>query len=169
MGIELLDSESGGLRIAATVGYPPDVDNDALQPLGEGITGWVAQHGEPILAPDVRLDSHYTETVSDTRSELCVPLVAGSQVIGVINVESPQLNAFTDDHLRLLSTLASNLTIVVELARMVDNLEQMVNERTAELQESIEERARLQQEIIETQKQVIQELSTPVIPTHPRC
>ena len=119
----LLDSESGALRMEASVGYSPDVVKDLRIRLGEGITGWVAQHGEPALVPDVRLDPRYYEGDPDIRSELCIPLAAGPLVVGVLNVESPQVNAFTDDDQRLLSTLASNLTVLIERARLFEEME----------------------------------------------
>jgi len=120
VGIEMLDQESRALRIEAAVGYPSNMSIDTLQPLGEGIAGWVVQHGEPLLVPDVRLDPRYIDTVSDTRSELCVPLIADSQVIGVLNVESPRPNVFTDTDLRLLNMLASNLSVLVERAHLLE-------------------------------------------------
>ena len=123
VALMLLEPGSGLLHMEASVGYPPDVVKDLRLRLGEGITGWVAQHGEPALVPDVRLDSRYYEGVSDTRSELCVPLVSGSQIIGVLNVESPQLNAFTNDDQRLLSTLAGNLAMLIERARLFEEVE----------------------------------------------
>jgi GAF domain-containing protein len=164
VGIALVDWEESRLRVAASVGYPSEVLTGTISTLDEGITGWVARHNEPVLIPDVREDPRYIDVASDTRSELCVPLVVGSQVIGVLNVESPQPNAFTSDDLRLLSTLAHNLGVVTELARLVESLEQMVEERTTDLRESLEEREQLQQEVIEAQKQALKELSTPIIP-----
>jgi len=119
----LLEPESGVLRLEASVGYPPGAIKDLRLKLGEGIVGWVAQHGQPALVPDVRLDPRYFEVAPDIRSELCVPLTAGPLIIGVLNVESIKLNAFTKDDQRLLSTLASNLTMLVERARLFEQVE----------------------------------------------
>ena len=159
-----LDDETGMLRVAANEGYAADVVEGLHLPLGEGVVGWVAQRGEPVLLGNVLEDDRYREVTSDTRSELCVPLVANSKVIGALNIESPKQNAFNEDDQRLLSTLAGNLAILVERARLFENLEQMVADRTRELQESLQESERLQKEIIEAQKQAIRELSTPIIP-----
>ncbi len=123
VALMLLEPESGSLRMEASVGYPPDVVKGLRLRLGQGITGWVAQHGEPLLVPDVGLDPRYYEAALDTRSELCVPMSTGSLVIGVLNVESPQPNVFTDDDQRLLSTLASNLTVLIERARLFEEVE----------------------------------------------
>jgi signal transduction histidine kinase/DNA-binding response OmpR family regulator len=122
VGIELLDRDSGVLWAKASVGYAEEVYEMPI-PLGSGITGWVAQHGEPVLVPDVRLDPRYIEIDSDTRSELCIPLIIGSEVIGVLNVESSRIDAFTDDDVQLLSTLASNLAVLTERARLFEEVE----------------------------------------------
>jgi len=123
VALMLLDPESGRLRVEANVGYPPEVAKNLRLRSGEGITGWVAQRGEPALVPDVRLDPRYVEGAPDTRSELCVPLAAGPLVIGVLNVESTQPNGFTEDDLRLLNTLASNLAVLIERARLFEEVE----------------------------------------------
>ncbi len=123
VGLMLLDQENGALRVKANTGYLADQIRDVHVPVGEGITGWVAQHGESCFVPDVRLDPRYIEIDSGTRSELCVPLVAGSRVIGVLNVESTQPDAFTPDDQRLLNTLAGNLTVLIERARLFEEIE----------------------------------------------
>ena len=123
VAVMLLDPASGVLRIEASAGYPPEaIKNLHLRP-GEGITGWVAKYGKPVLVSDVRLDSRYVEISPDIRSELGVPIIAGPQIIGVLNVESPHLNAFTADDQRLLSTLASNLAVITERARLFEKVE----------------------------------------------
>ncbi|HDQ73130.1 MAG TPA: STAS domain-containing protein, partial [Chloroflexi bacterium] len=93
-----------------------------------------------------------------------VPLIASERVIGIINIESPQVDAFSEDEVRLLNTLASNLAVFVERAQLFDQMEQRVEERTRDLRASMEERERLQQEVIEVQQQALRELSSPVIP-----
>ena len=123
VAILLLEPGGGTLRLEAGVGYPPDLIGNLRLELGEGITGWVAHHGQPALVPDVLQDPRYYEGASNVRSELCVPLVVGPWVIGVLNVESPQPNAFTNDDLRLLSTLANNLAVLVERASLFEEVE----------------------------------------------
>jgi signal transduction histidine kinase len=121
--VMLLDPASGTLHIEASAGYSPDaIRNLHLRP-GEGITGWVAKYGKPALVSDVHLDPRYVGISPDIRSELAVPIIAGPHIIGVLNVESPRLNAFTADDQRLLSTLASNLAILIERARLFETVE----------------------------------------------
>ncbi|MFQ6099969.1 MAG: GAF domain-containing protein [Anaerolineae bacterium] len=144
VGLELLDPASGTLRVEASVGCPEAVKDLHLR-LGEGINGWVAQHGEPVLVPDVRLDPRYVEGDPDTRSELCVPLAAGSQIIGVLNVESHRLNDFTEDDLRLLSTLANNLVVLIERACLFEEVETARTELQQRAQALEEANVRLQE------------------------
>lgn len=128
----LLDPESGTLRMEAG-NLPAGARNLHLRP-GQGIAGWVVQHGEPLLVPDVRRDPRYIEVIPDVRSELCVPLAAGPLVIGALDVGSPQLNGFTEHDQRLLSTLASNLAILIERARLFEAVEaaRLESQRRAE-------------------------------------
>ncbi len=88
----------------------------------EGIVGWVAAMGEPKLVNDVSQEPLYVgypdQTIDETRSEVVVPLIFGSQVIGVLDVESNQLNYFTNDDLFILKTLAAQISTGLEDARL---------------------------------------------------
>jgi PAS domain S-box-containing protein len=100
--------------------------------IGQGITGWVAQTGQPALVPDVTGDPRYLPFDPEVRSELCVPLRSGARVIGVLNVESRQLDAFSERDLQLLTTLAHNLTIIVDNIRLLEEV-RAANDRLQEL------------------------------------
>lgn len=137
VSLMLLDQDSGLLQVKASVGYPPETIQNLRLRLGEGISGWVAQHGEPVLVPDVRLDPRYYEVAVETRSEICVPLIVSSQVIGVLNIESPEFNAFTEEDQRLLSILAHSLAMLIERARLFEESQkarQQAEARVRELQ-----------------------------------
>lgn len=108
--------------------------------LGAGITGWVASTGQSVRIGDVRQDSRYHSLRSSIRSELCVPLLAGERVIGVLNVETEKLDAYTEADQRLLETLAAQIAVAVQNAHLLEQvqthaaqLEQRVAARTAEL------------------------------------
>jgi GAF domain-containing protein len=135
VGIGLLDPGSNTLRLGGSAGYSPDVIGHLHSPLGEGIVGWVAQQGQPLLVPDVRLDPRYVEVDPDIRSELCVPLLSGSQVIGILNAESPQPEAFTEDDQRLLSTLANNLAVLIQRARLFEETQAAYQQAEARVHE----------------------------------
>jgi len=86
--------------------------------LGTGIVGWVAQHGQSIRAGDVTKDKRYLATFKNIRSELCVPLMARGKVIGVLNIQSTQLDEYTERDESLLTALANSAAIALENARL---------------------------------------------------
>lgn len=96
---------------------------------GAGITVAVACSGEPIYAPDVRKDSRYVEVRAATRSELAVPLRVKGHVIGVLNVESVKVDAFSSADVRLFSTLAAQAAVAIENARLYEQARQEITER----------------------------------------
>ena len=118
--------------------------------LGMGITGWVAQTGQSVCVGDVRLDPRYHSLRDDIRSELCVPLRTGDEILGIINVETPRPNAYTEADQRVLETVAAQIATALQNARLYESiqrhaaeLEQRVAERTAELNQRIAEVGKL--------------------------
>jgi signal transduction histidine kinase len=85
---------------------------------GQGITGWVAQTGQSICLGDVRQDPRYLPMRDNIRSELCAPLYAGNQIIGVVNVETSRLNAYTPADQRLLETVAAQIAVAIQNTRL---------------------------------------------------
>jgi phosphoserine phosphatase RsbU/P len=88
----------------------------------EGIVGAAATLKEPVLVPDATIDARYVMVNPETRSELAIPMMHKGKVIGVLDLESPQLNYFTDDHVQTLSILAANLAVSLENARLYEQL-----------------------------------------------
>ncbi len=90
------------------------------QHFGEGIIGWVAATGEYLLANDVSQEPRYIaddpRLLPDTRSELAVPLLVDGEVVGVLDVQSRQLNAFGDEDLFVLTALANQVAVAVDAA-----------------------------------------------------
>ena len=113
--------------------------------VGEGVAGWVAQHAEPVLIPDVGRDPRFKPfeiPESSVRSLLCLPLVEGDQVWGVLNLSHPDLDAFTEDNERILSIVAgqaaialANVQLFAQLQQMNEALEEMVTRRTSEVRQ----------------------------------
>lgn len=87
----------------------------------EGIIGWVAEHGEILLANDVSAEPRYIpddpRLLPDTRAELAVPLIVEGEVLGVLDVQSTQLNAFGQDDIFVLRTLADQVAVAVKSAQ----------------------------------------------------
>lgn len=109
-------------------------DNNFATPLGHGITGHVALTAQPALVPDVGLDPRYLAVEPGVRSELCVPLISGEQVLGVINVESARLAAFEEADQRLLVTIARQVATALAKLRLFERLIQAEHQRAGELE-----------------------------------
>src|SRR6202142_2763412 len=117
-GILLLNEKTQELRIRFQVGYTREVAQRMRIKVGEGVTGIAAQRREAILVDDVSKDPRYISAVPNVRSELAVPLIIKNRLIGVIDIESPQPNHFTEEHKRLLTLIASRMAVGIENARL---------------------------------------------------
>jgi phosphoserine phosphatase RsbU/P len=91
-------------------------------PIGRGLVGYAAQHKEPVLVSDVGKDPRYINANPETRSELCVPLIHKDRVIGVLDIEHTRRGYFTDDHVRTITTLAAQVAIAIENARLYEHV-----------------------------------------------
>ncbi|MBA2447164.1 MAG: GAF domain-containing protein, partial [Chloroflexi bacterium] len=112
------------------------------QRVGEGMVGWAAATGQTQLANDVLNDPHFMQCQGfRTRAELDLPLRVGGRVLGVLGIESEQLGAFAEDEVPFLETLADQIAVAIENARLVG--------RARELAVS-EERNRVAREIHDT-------------------
>jgi sigma-B regulation protein RsbU (phosphoserine phosphatase) len=91
-------------------------------PLGRGVVGYAAQMKQAVLVPDVGKSERYIATNPETRSELAVPLIYQEKVIGVLDLEHTRRGYFTEDHKRTLITLAAQLAIAIENARLYEEI-----------------------------------------------
>jgi len=124
--ILLLDERGEELVIVRERGYPEETRGLRIPMNGkEGISRWVAEHGEILYVPDVREDPRYVPGVPDARSELAVPIQILERTIGVLNVESDRLDAFDSSEAQLLQALASQLALALELQRVRRELERL--------------------------------------------
>ena len=90
--------------------------------LGKGLVGYAVQHREAVLVPDVNKDSRYIRLNPETRSELAVPLIYKDKVIGVLDLEHTRRGFFTEDHKRTVTTLAAQVAIALENARLYEEI-----------------------------------------------
>ena len=90
--------------------------------VGEGITGWVAQFGQPARVGDVTQDRRYVSVRREVRSELAVPLEVQGEVRGVINVDSERADAFTPEDQELLQELAVQAAKVIHHTWLYEQL-----------------------------------------------
>jgi GAF domain-containing protein/anti-sigma regulatory factor (Ser/Thr protein kinase) len=126
----LVAADAKHLEIVASSFDGTDGGHQRALRIGEGITGQTALTGRPILVSDVTLVENYIPVFPKVRSVLCVPLKFGGRVIGVLKVESTQLNAFGSDDQHLLTTVAGQLAVGIENARLHHETQQRLREMT---------------------------------------
>src|ERR1700683_2153652 len=116
--VMLVDEDSGRLYHRFTIGYKQEEFENWRIPIGQGITGTAALTGQAVRVSDVSQDPRYINAIESVRSELAVPLMLKGRAIGVLDIQSPQLDYFTRDQQNILTLLASRLAIAIENARL---------------------------------------------------
>jgi len=122
LSIMLYDEEQKVFRHRLDVKHGQRVQGKLRVAASEGIVGAAATLKEPVLVPDVTVDPRYLMVNPETRSELAIPMLHKGRILGVVDLESPQLNAFTQDHVQTLSILAANLAVSLENARLYEQV-----------------------------------------------
>jgi signal transduction histidine kinase/HAMP domain-containing protein len=133
VGLFIVDRERGELVMRAKAGafrdlFPP---GHRLK-LDQGMVGWAGRHGETLLANDVEAEPRYTNLypgVMPTRSELSVPVLVGQEIVGVLDVQNSQLNAFDENDRVVMETLADQIAVAIENARLYETVQQELAER----------------------------------------
>ena len=146
VNIFLFEPSSGKLILKAIClsGYKGVIPLDVPLEMGEeGIVAWVAQTGEPLLVNDVSKEPRYSfiEELSAINSELAVAVRIGDKILGVLDIESDELDAFSEADLNTAQTLADQLAIAIENARLYQETGQIA---------VMEERNRMAREIHDT-------------------
>lgn len=128
----LVDQEKKELYFAIAVGDAAEAIRNLRLPIGEGIAGWVAQHGEAVVVPDVAKDARFTRRIDDvskfkTSSILCVPLMCRNVVLGVIElVKDPtDVEPFTEEHLSFLAPFADFAAIAIDNASSFQKVKEL--------------------------------------------
>ncbi len=119
--IFLLDEEKQELYLRFAIGHPADVVKNLRIKVGDGVTGTAALERTTVVVDDVRKYPRYIEAVKSARSELAVPLISQNRVVGVLDIESPELGYFREDQVKLLNLLASQIAIAIENARVYES------------------------------------------------
>ena len=121
--ILLLDSAGEKLQHRFSLRFNESIHLKHEIPLGRGLVGYAAETKQAVLVPDVTKDSRYLETNPETRSELAVPLIYKNKVIGVLDLEHTRRGFFTEEHQRTMTTLAAQIAIALENARLYEEIE----------------------------------------------
>ncbi len=139
--IMLANREKNLLEVKASMGYAEDIAKVQV-PIGSGITGWAAAHKRPLRIKDVSDDPRYIRISSNTRSELAIPLVYRNELLGVLNVESEQTDAYTENDEEMLGTLGGSLAAIIANARLLEQIriqaerERLIYEVTSKIRRS---------------------------------
>jgi diguanylate cyclase (GGDEF)-like protein len=126
----MTDEEHHELYFAIAVGDASASLKSVRLRIGEGIAGWVAEHGEPLLVPDVTKDERFTSRIDEmtrwkTRSILCIPLRSKNRVLGVIQLINVETKSFGSDQIMLLHAMADYAAIAIDNARAVEKIQEL--------------------------------------------
>jgi sigma-B regulation protein RsbU (phosphoserine phosphatase) len=118
--ILLTNREKNTLEAKASTGYAENITVEI--PIGSGVTGWAAAHKRPLRVKNVTEDPRYIAISSNTRSELAIPLVYRNELLGVLNVESELVDAYTENDEEMLGTLGGSLAAIIANARLLEQI-----------------------------------------------
>lgn len=110
--------------------FPPD----HTQKLKDGIIGWVATHGEKVVANDVNHEPRYISLIADhtiTQAELCLPIKIAAQILGVLNIQSPRLNAFSENDVVAMEMLMDQIAVALANSRLHAEMQRRTKEWAA--------------------------------------
>jgi len=161
--VSLMILEDEHLIVKEAIGLPEEVIGKARVPLGSGISGHVGQTGEPVLINDISQHDRFKPSKFkkqySTQSALCVPLLRGDRVLGVINANNKTSGAsFVRSDLDLLVTIAAQVAMAVDNAGLFHGLE----EKAEALAQAHEELLRLDKDKTELILNISHELKTPL-------
>jgi diguanylate cyclase (GGDEF)-like protein len=127
----MLDEATNELYFEIAIGAGADKLKDVRLKVGEGIAGWVAQNGEPVLVEDVKRDARFTSRIDeltqmDTRSVVCVPIKGKEKILGVIElINCLGRESFRKADIPILKSLADYAAIALENARYIQRIHEL--------------------------------------------
>jgi len=126
------ESEEPVLELVSVDGNQHKMEIGGKVPISSGMIGWTAKHGKRILANDIREEHRYINNFPDkmlTMSELTIPIIVGEEIVGVFDVQSPKLNAFGENDIILMETIADQLARSIENSRLYESIQYELYER----------------------------------------
>jgi PAS domain S-box-containing protein len=133
VGLFLHDLESSFLVLKARAGqYAPLFPDEHRLPIGQGMVGWAAESFETVLSNNVETEPHYINLFPDlirTQSELSIPITAGEALLGVLDIQSENLDSFEDHDRIVMETLVDQMAAAIENARLYEATQRELKER----------------------------------------
>lgn len=138
--VRLYDAETDTIKVLALDRQGMTVEeteaeierlNQAIARSGQGLSGWVIQHGEAVISGNVQADQRYFGTFPNIQSGIYVPIRVGERVLGVITAESLEKDAFTEHDKQLLTTLANQVAAAIQNAQLFAETRQRLRELEA--------------------------------------
>ncbi len=120
-GVLLLNESAQMLELKLAVEFGESCKQPSLK-IGEGLVGYAALHKVPVVVDDVTTDPRYIPCVADVRSELVIPLLHNDRCIGVFDLASPDLAAFSKRDVEILTPLANHTAVAIENARLYEKV-----------------------------------------------
>jgi diguanylate cyclase (GGDEF)-like protein len=126
----MVDEPKDELYFAIAVGAASEALTEARLKMGEGIAGWVAKNGQPLIVPDVQADPRFSPrldeiTRSQTRSIICVPLRSKHRVLGVIQLVNVNVQGLSEQEMFFLQALCDYAAISIENAKSVEKIQEL--------------------------------------------
>jgi diguanylate cyclase (GGDEF)-like protein len=126
----MVDNVSGELYYAIAVGENAESLKGLRVPLGEGVAGWVAATGNPLIVPDVALDPHWSAFATKhpdlkIQSIACVPVRAGNKTLGVIQLLNSKLDLLSEYSISFLRILCDYAAIAIQNARSMTLIQEL--------------------------------------------
>jgi diguanylate cyclase (GGDEF)-like protein len=126
----MVDEVKDELYFAIAVGEAAEALKGVRLKVGEGIAGWVARHGEPVIVPDVYKDARFAKRIDEltrwkTRSIVCIPLKSKHRVLGVIQLINVHSGEFSESEMFFLHALCDYAAIAIDNARAVERIQEL--------------------------------------------
>jgi len=126
----MVDEQRNELYFAIAIGEASESVKNLRLKMGEGIAGWVAQHGQTLIVPDVSKDPRFAKRIDEstqweTRSIVCLPLRSRHRVLGVIQLVNVTLHNYSESEMFFLNALCDYAAIAIENARAVEQIQEL--------------------------------------------
>ncbi|MEW6675041.1 MAG: HD domain-containing phosphohydrolase [Nitrospirota bacterium] len=141
----LVDQETGELFFEVALGEKGEKLKEIRLKKGEGIAGWVAEHGEPVIIHNVQSDPRFFKLADEktafiTKNMICVPVKTKDRILGVLQAVNKKHNSFDSEDLNIFNALANQVAIAIENSNLYQELKETFYGTAQALAETIEKR-----------------------------